>query len=377
MRILEICLYSAGIDGVFTRVKQEAMLLSKRGHEVKIFSSNLVKGSNEIALADYAIENVRVKRFKTQRLGGESYMIWKPLGALRKEIIDYKPDVIISHSYRHSHTNIASKIAKEIGAKFFLVTHAPFGNDNRSLIARWYIKFFHDPFIGKRTLKRCNKVISITKWELPYLLNLDVDKEKIEYIPNGISNEFFKIKTIEEENKILFLGRISPIKDIETLIKSLPLIKDKQIKLEIVGMAEKNYLNILNNLTYRLNLEKRVKFSEAIFENKEKIRKIDSAKIFVLPSKREGMSQSLIEALARKKIVIASKNSGNTDIINDGENGFLFEIGDERDLAKKINYVINVANKEKEKIKKNALKSVEQFNWNKIIDKIENLIVKN
>ena len=49
MKILEVCPYSAGICGVFTRVLEESKRLSKLDFEVKIFSSNAVKGSNKIA----------------------------------------------------------------------------------------------------------------------------------------------------------------------------------------------------------------------------------------------------------------------------------------------------------------------------------------
>ena len=160
MRILEICLYSAGIDGVFARVKQEALLLAEKGHEVRIFSSNFIKGAKGRASENDKVENVMIKRFSARKLGGESYMAWS--NKLEKEIGKFKPDAIIAHSYRHTHTVIVSRIAKEIGAKCFLVTHAPFGNENRSLLATFYIELFHDPFVGKSTLKRFDKIIGAT-----------------------------------------------------------------------------------------------------------------------------------------------------------------------------------------------------------------------
>jgi len=46
-------------------------------------------------------------------------------------------------------------------------------------LSRWYIQLFHDPFIGKSTLKRFDKIIAITKWELPYLSKLGVPKDKM------------------------------------------------------------------------------------------------------------------------------------------------------------------------------------------------------
>jgi glycosyltransferase involved in cell wall biosynthesis len=104
----------------------------------------------------------------------------------------------------------------------------------------------------------------------------------------------------------------------------------------------------------------------------EKIKKIDSAKIFVLPSKSEAMPQSLIEAMSRGKIVISSNNQGSKELIENNKNGFLFKIGDEKELAEEINLALS---KPHEEIKKSAIKSVERFKWDLLIKKLEKIIV--
>src|SRR3989338_2443407 len=207
---------------------------------------------------------------------------------------------------------------------------------------------------------------------MPYLLKLGAKKEKIIYIPNGISPEFFSLKKqAKEESKILFLGRVSPIKNLEVLIKAMDFVKNKKILLEIVGPPEKNYFKKLNALIKKFGLDKRIKFFPPIYNLKEKIAKIDSCQIFVLPSKSEGMPQSLVEAMAREKIVIGSNSLAIRDLIKDKENGFLFEFDNPKDLAKKINEALSQKNLE---IKKQARKSVEHFSWNKVIKKIVEII---
>lgn len=97
---------------------------------------------------------------------------------------------------------------------------------------------------------------------------------------------------------------------------------------------------------------------------------MDSCRVFILPSKREAMPQSLIEAMARRKIVISSDTEGGKEIVKDGKNGFLFNIGDASELANKLDYALshNISS-----IKKEARKSVEKYSWDKIIEKIEKL----
>ena len=374
MKILEVCPYSAGVCGVWTRVLEESKRLSKLGFEIKIFSSFFEKGSNKKVELNDKIENIKIQRFPAIKLGGESFMSWN----FEKEAIDYSPDIIIAHNYRHLHTTKCLRIAEILRkkgkkCKVFLVTHAPFpeGNVTRSAIAKLIVSCY-DKFIGPKTLNKFDKILVISHWEIPFLLKAGAKKNKIVYIPNGIPEEFFtQKKTEREENKILYLGRVSPKKKLETLIKAISYLKDKKIILEIVGPREEKYYAYLLKVIKKTNAQNRIKFLESIYNIKDKIKKLDSAKIYIFPSRVEGMPQSLIEAMAREKIVIGSNSLAIRDLIKNKENGFLFEFDNPKDLAKKINEALSQKNSE---IKKQARKSVEHFSWNKVIKKIVEII---
>lgn len=366
LKILELATFSAGGCGVWARVRQEAELLSKHGYEVRVFSSNFIKGSNEIAPANDKIGNVKIQRFPAKKLGGESFMQWN----FEKAALEFQPDIIIAHSYRHTHTTKALKIAKQLkkqgkSCKVFLVTHAPFER-TRSKAQSLAVKIY-DRLVGRRTLNRFDKILAITHWEISYLEKLGAKKEKIVYLPNGIPDEFFTQKPSREENKILSFGRISPIKDFETLILSVPYI-GKSMKIEIAGPAEEKYLKKLKALISEIGLGKNISFTPAIYDLKKKIQKFDSCRIFVLPSKSEGMPQALVEAMARGKIVIASNNLGNADLVQDSKNGYLFQVGNEKALADKINLALS-----RNSTGKQAKSFAKQFALSKIIKKLEAL----
>ncbi|MEK6850865.1 MAG: glycosyltransferase family 4 protein [Nanoarchaeota archaeon] len=373
MKILELCHYSAGVCGVWSRVREESSRLVKKGYKVTVFSSNHIKSSDAIAPNKDSLNGIEIKRFKAKKLGGESFMYWNFV----KEAVDMQPDIIIAHNYRQIHTTKALKVARILRkkgkkVKVFLVTHAPFveGNITRSFIAKIAVKLY-DSLIGRATINKFDKVITISNWELPYLYNIGLEKNKVEYIPNGIPEQFFTQKAAKEKNIILFFARISPKKKVETLVEAIPYLKNKDIKIEIVGPREKDYFDKIKHLIKKLRVEKRIIISQPIYYLNKKIEKIDSCKVFVLPSRVEGMPQSLIEALARGKIVIGSDSIAIRDLIKDGKNGFLFEFDNPRDLARKIDISLKAKN---QKIKKNAKIFVKQFSWDKIIDKIEKLI---
>jgi glycosyltransferase involved in cell wall biosynthesis len=372
MKILEVCTYSKGGCGVFARAIEEGKRLAKK-NEVVLFSSYFEKGTNKIVKRDDKIDNVVIKRFPGINLGGESFMYWNFI----KDALRFEPDVIIAHNYRHLHTLqalAAAKILRKRGKRcsVFLVTHAPFveGNITRTSIAKFWV-WLYDWTVGRLTLNLFDKILAISNWEIPYLLKCGAKRSKITYIPNGIPEEFFGREKAKEENKILFLGRIAPKKKLETLIEAMALLNDKKVMLEIVGPPEPAYHEKLKDIVKRLGLEKKVRFSEPVYEIKEKIKKIDSAKVYVLPSRVEGMPQSLIEAMARGKIVIGSDSIAIRDLIMNGKNGYLFKFNDSKSLAR----VIDKALSEKtSKIKDSAKKYAEKFSWNKVIKQIERVI---
>jgi len=366
IKILELTNYTSGGCGVGARVIQEARLLAKN-HEVQVFSSYYEKGTNKICPIEEKINKLIIKRFPAKYLGGQSFMSWN----FQKEAIKFKPDIIIAHAYRHFHTTRALKIAKKIGAKIFLVTHAPFveGDTTRSLKEKLIVNLY-DKFFARFYINKFNKIIAITPWEIPLLEKIGAKKDKIVLIPNGIREEFFIPSKKKEQNKILFMGRISPIKDLETLILAMKYVKNKNLRLEIIGPAELGYLKILQNLIKSNNLQNKVKITNKTYDYKEQISNLDEAKIYVLPSKSEAMPQTLIEAMARGKIVIASNNGGSSALIVNGKTGHLFQIGDPEALAEKINQALS---SNQLNIKKATKKYVEQYRWSTIIKKLEAL----
>src|SRR3989344_7071264 len=128
MKILELTNFTAGGCGVGARVLEESKRLSKN-HNVIIFSSNHVKGSDEIAKREEIIGKIKIIRFPVVKLGGESFMFWLNKEA-EKEALKFRPDIIIAHSYRHMHTTKALKLRNKVKSKIFLVTHAPFIEKN-------------------------------------------------------------------------------------------------------------------------------------------------------------------------------------------------------------------------------------------------------
>jgi len=168
----------------------------------------------------------------------------------------------------------------------------------------------------------------------------------------NIKNNFFKKNSL----KLINVGRLVDQKDQITILKAVKLVlkKKKNIQLTIVGKGEKK--NELNNFIFRNKLQKNIKL---IGYQKNPFRYIYSSDVFILSSKYEGLPNALIESIILKKSVISSDcPTGPREILDNGNYGSLFKVGDYNSLAKLI---INFK-KNKKKIKK-AFLSCSRYNY--------------
>jgi len=162
---------------------------------------------------------------------------------------------------------------------------------------------------------------------------------KIKYIPNGVDTDQFrpvpeaqkkslrqKLGLNIEGKTVLFTGRLVPGKHLDLLLESwrlaLSTFEENSPNLFILGQGES--LEDLKQLSVRKGLETTVHF---LGEQKDVIEFYQAADFFVLPSESEGLSNSLLEAMATETIPICSNVDGALDLIEDNQNGFLFESG--------------------------------------------------
>jgi glycosyltransferase involved in cell wall biosynthesis len=141
-------------------------------------------------------------------------------------------------------------------------------------------------------------------------------KQKVKIIPNFVDQNIFSPAFSKEKLfDILFIGRLSEQKNINSLIEA---VDKSSLKILIIGNGPLKQ-PLINKFG---NLEGRVEWIDNI-PNEEIPKYMNQSKIFVLPSFYEGHPKVLIEAMSCGMTVIASNVQGNSEIINDGENGFL------------------------------------------------------
>ncbi len=156
-------------------------------------------------------------------------------------------------------------------------------------------------------------------------LELKSTKKKIRnvscaLIPNGINVEQYSHKKewIQEGKlRIIFLGRIDPIKGLENLIMAISRLDKGLYLLKICGTGDKEYVKKLKVYAKEFGLEDEIEFTGHM-NNQIKARNICASDILILPSYSENFGMVIIESLSRGTPVIVSKKTPWEEVTNIG-----------------------------------------------------------
>ena len=182
-----------------------------------------------------------------------------------------------------------------------------------------------------------------------------VPLDKLNIVPNGVDTSFFKPfldgSSVNKKFKlydkrvILFVGKLSSVKNVHVLLKAYKILVEKHgtddLKLCMAGPLSgkfsrssiSSYAESVMDMAHRILPSGSYVFTGAI--EKDELRRLYSrASIFVLPSNAEAFPLVLLEAMSSGCPLLGSAAGGIIDIIKENKTGFLFEVGDFRNLAR-------------------------------------------
>lgn len=205
-------------------------------------------------------------------------------------------------------------------------------------------------FLLTGALRMAAAVIAITDEIRQELVSIPVTKRAIVYIPNGVDTQRFMPWTLEQKKIwrkqnnlpfnsriVLFSGRLVLRKGVDILIEAWS---------RVVRLFPHAYLYIVGNgKLQKDSIEDMIKnkvIDESIhnvrFENAgtQVSHYYAAADIFVIPSRKEGCPNALLEAMAAELAIIGSEIGGVVDLVRHRENGLLVPVGQSEALADAI-----------------------------------------
>ncbi len=254
-------------------------------------------------------------------------------------------------------SNIVGIILKKIcKVKFITTIHSDLEYEFQGKKKLVYLK------IQQYTVKYADHIVTVSKdLSNKFCEKYKKHSNKIQVIYNGMDMDYRgEMSNKNKEFTFLFVGRLVEIKNVEYLIDGLKYLKDngKNFICNIIGEGEQE--DSLREYVDELQLSNNVNFLG--FKDKvcDYMRKSDA---LIMTSKMEGIPLVVIEAFANKLPVISSAVGGVVEMIDDHNNGILYDLG-EKDAFKEILISIVEGKYDLEKIKENAFYSY-QTKWSR------------
>jgi len=207
-----------------------------------------------------------------------------------------------------------------------------------------YVNFPH----AEEKLQKAKKIITISDYNKKYLVSdygCEPEKVIIKRVPFNRDHCDLISGTKREENSIVSVGRLDPIKGLPYAIEAFSRVSKSYPDLMYYIVGDGVLKESLTAQVEKLNLAKKIIFHGSM-ENAKALEIIARSTIFLLPSvigpdgDRDGIPTALIEAMYLGTPVIGSRLSGIPELIDNDVNGYLVEPGSIGDISEKLKLLI-------------------------------------
>jgi colanic acid/amylovoran biosynthesis glycosyltransferase len=245
--------------------------------------------------------------------------------ALRNKQITH---IHIHHGYFSSWAGMVA--ARILGATFSLTLH---GSD--LLVRADYLDC---------KLKHCQFCITVSEFNRRYVREKypELDLRKILVHRLGVDLDFWIARqnaTPAPSFSIVSVGRLHPVKNHEFLIRACYELKHAGLKFHCAIAGEGEERARLQNLVFKMSLQNEVEFCGHVGRDRLRIL-YGQADVVVLTSHSEGIPQTLMEAMAMERVVLAPSITGLPELISDRQTGFLYQ---QNSLADFVDKLISIA----------------------------------
>lgn len=179
----------------------------------------------------------------------------------------------------------------------------------------------------KRWILRNDRFVAISDELRSELLEFGVPAERIQVIGSGIDVDEFSPgpspleRTLPPRPRVVFTGRLHPQKNLDTLLRAWQEVM-REVRATLILVGDGPERSTLEQLATRLGISSTVLF---VGHQQDVLPYLRAADVFVLPSSAEGMSNSLLEAMAVGLPPVVSRIGGNVDLVQENRTGLLIE----------------------------------------------------
>ena len=329
MKLLQVITRSDTIGGAQQHVLQISKQLIHDGHEIIVVSGSEGIFSDKIKAVGCKYIRISTLFRKISILNDVKSLI-----TLRRLLKNESPDVLALHSFK---AGVVGRLASfGLGTRVIFTAHGwSHIRSSKILIACIYI------IIEKVLALFSDKIICVSRADIEFAIDkMGLPTDKLLLIHNGTPFSSFhaekpRCSMKDESIKLLSVVRFQPPKDFITLLEGLRLLRDINWTLTFLGDGEQ--LDYVKSYAKGLGISDRLKFEGFVSSIDEYYLDHDA---LLLISHSEGLPIAILEAMSFRLPIIASDVGGVSELVTDGENGYLIAPNDFQCIASKIAFLV-------------------------------------
>ncbi len=373
LRILIGCdTFLPDVNGAARFAERLAAGLVRRGEDVHVVAPSVRHSRAGTFIETIEGEQMTLHRWASWRWYPHEWLRfvlpWRARGYARKLLDQLRPDVI----HIQSHIVIGRALAKEgakRGIRIVATNHVMPENvldftllpeRAKRVFVRWG---WRD---ADRVLKRAAEVTTPTQRAADFL-ERNTHRRGVLPVSCGLrASDYTADLSPRAQNKLVFVGRVTLEKEIDVILRAIPRIDPAlNVSLTIVGDGDQR--KALEKLATELGIRERVHFTGRVTDQ-ELRRHLTEASAFVIASIAELQSIATMEAMASGLPIIAANAMALPHLVHEGENGYLFQPGNDRELADRAEQVLSLSAEDFLRMQQASLEAVQVHDIDRTLD---------
>ena len=378
LRVLIGCdTFAPDVNGAARFAERLAAGLVQRGHDVHVVAPS--KRMNRTGSFSETIEGERmtVHRWTSWRWYPHDWLRfvlpWRARSYARKLLDAVRPDVI----HIQSHIVVGRALAKEgakRGIRIVATNHVMPENvldftllpeRAKRVFVRWG---WND---ADRVLTRAAAVTTPTRRAADFL-ERNTHRRGVLPVSCGLrASDYTADLEPRTANRLVFVGRVTLEKEIDVILRAIPRI-DPELDVSLTVVGDGDQRKNLEKLAQDLGIADRVRFTGRVSDQQLRAH-LTEASVFVIASIAELQSIATMEAMASGLPIVAANAMALPHLVQEGENGHLFQAGNDRELAEHVEAVLGLAPEQYRRMQQASLEAVKVHDIDRTLDTFESL----
>ena len=340
------------------RVENEISALSKAGHTVFVIcTTKNNRPSREQLGANTTVLRSTLPTFIYKSKVGQLkfplyHLYWKYI--IKKHLKEISVEIDVIHAHDLSLASVAVWLKYKFQKMLILDLHENYpylikdAKHTQKGLGKWLSDYKYWIKFERKIVTHADYIICVVDEMRKRMLEFDVRPHNYFVYQNVVnSSEILNYvsKSVHKPLKLVYVGGITPTRGIQTVIKAISLLKDKEESIEFNIYGSGSYLNTLKKMVIHLNVQNKVIFHGNIPQEEvfKRIRENDLAIIPHLKSIQNDCSSpnKLFQYLSVGVPVVVSNCLSLERIVTQNNMGIIYKDTDEQSLAKVLKHIIS------------------------------------